>query len=106
MVDSIYKSAPLRERQRESETELIERVLESFGGVRSKARVETPSLSKYYLRQQPPTAARGEREERRAIDSRHTPSITSHPALSLCLSVPPQRSKSEASQAAHYSADH
>ena len=31
-----------------------------------------------------------EREERRAIDSRHTPSFTSHP--SLCPSVPLQRS--------------
>lgn len=41
----------------------MERVLKSFGGVLSKARVETPSLSKYYLRQQPPAAARGERGE-------------------------------------------
>ena len=47
-----------------------------------------------------------EREERKAIDSRHTPSITSHPSPSLCLFVLPQRSKSDTSHAANYSTDH
>jgi len=31
----------------------MESVLESFGGALHRARVGTPSLSKYYLRQQP-----------------------------------------------------
>ena len=59
-----------REREREGGREggilrqnRWKRVLESFGGALSKARVETPSLSKYYLRQPPRTAARGERGE-------------------------------------------
>lgn len=46
------------------------------------------------------------REERRTIDSRHTPSTTSHPSLLLCLSVLPQRSKSDVPHAIHYIVDH
>lgn len=45
------------------ETALIERVVGSFGGALCKASIETPSLSKYYLRQSPLTAARIERGE-------------------------------------------
>lgn len=56
--------------------------LEGSAGALSKVRVETSSLSKYYLRQQPPAAAR---RERRAIDSRYTPSTASHPPLALYL---------------------
>lgn len=46
------------------ETALIERVVGSFGGALCKASIETPSLSKYYLRQSPLTAARIERREK------------------------------------------
>lgn len=55
----------LLERRKGRRKEKKGRGLESFGGAVSKARAETPSLSKYYLRQQPPTTARGERGEER-----------------------------------------
>lgn len=45
-------------------TAWIKRVKESFGAVPFKASIETPSLSKYYLRQPPLTAARMERGEK------------------------------------------
>lgn len=45
-------------------TAWIKRVKESFGAVPCKASIETPSLSKYYLRQPPLTAARMERGEK------------------------------------------
>lgn len=55
----------LSERQSERVRDKIDwKSAREFGGALSKARVETPSLSKYYLRQQPLTAARIERGEK------------------------------------------